>query len=747
MTSKSLSSENKTAEKNVKQKARQGAAFSALVAQNLKNNIWLILLGFVIMLFNYPVNMALRLSQITSRFERFGFIVRTESVSTTLSETGGIGGADGPASVFMAEKVGEYGKALSDAANRVLCGSDTLIFVIAAVAAVLCAAGMFRNVYSKQQTDLYQSLPVARGKRFFAGWFTGALVMAVCFALGLLAALICAAFYKTPDLMISEMLIVNAGTFLMFLLVYTAAVSVMLLAGNNPVGTGLIFFTWAAGPALSLIISALKTDYLTTVVNAYEGLAFLKYFSPVTYLAEYASYAASVPRLPAMTGTALIRYEQNLLPHTQRLVLLAAIVTAALFFAGMCFYRRRPAEGAGSSIVFSPARIFLRVFVTVSGALCFSLIGSAIESFAWSIFFALISGLILHAIMEIILHLDVKALFAHKTELLLCLAGSVLVLCVFRFDLTGYNHHVPELSEVSSAGVSVSRYRDSEKGAIADARERYGTAGSETFSPDGDRAYTAYFASGMDRMKITDETVLALIKELAEAGSAAIDRADAYEDTADERLVWVEIRWDLRNGKTDDREYRFEKAIVDEIFPDIFASEEYKEAAYPILSLSEEELGKFGLEIRTEAAEERLSELRERAAGGESAVTGYLYDETFQLLGYKYPKEKIVDLTGLSPELEAELLTALQADLREMALSDYDPDWGSYEHYDLNAVAPQDHLIYVPKEEILAAEYRRQQENQTLEDTGGYEYYDVYPIFQSFTHVRSVLEKYGIGLR
>ena len=93
MTSKSLSSENKN---------QKSSALGALILQNLRSHMALLLLGLVVMLFNYPVNLGMRLTEARQEYMVNGYLPEAEAAEmTAVSAEAVIGGADGPTSIFI----------------------------------------------------------------------------------------------------------------------------------------------------------------------------------------------------------------------------------------------------------------------------------------------------------------------------------------------------------------------------------------------------------------------------------------------------------------------------------------------------------------------------------------------------------------------------------------------------------------------------------------------------------------------
>ncbi|MDO4266517.1 MAG: DUF6449 domain-containing protein [Eubacteriales bacterium] len=742
MTLKSSSSEN-----NLK-KQKSGISFAELVRQNIRGNLWLVLLAFLVMLFNYPVNMAMQLSGVQQSFAHRGYVMTNDSYSVpddldpnsfTLSgDSSVIGGADGPTSVFVAEKTNELSEALTRTAKDVLFGDASLIMFIVAVAAALCAFAMFRYLYSRQQTDFYHSLPVSRTKRFFANYVSGILFMLVSYALGLLGAVIAAMFFQTQGLMLGLALVVNAHYMLLFLLIYTATVAAMLLAGSLAVGVLAAGWLWSAGPAASAVIMSLKETHFDTLYDAAGTEQKLQYLSPIKYLTEYTYYPHL---LTDMDKPVYMKRLTEIGPHISHVLTAALILTLAGMLVSLWLFQKRASESAGGSIAFRPVKPFVRIITAVLSALTLSMIGTGLDSLAWTMFFTVAGAVIVHAVMEIIIQQDVRKLFDHKPELLITVILSVGIVLGFQYDVTGCNRYVPETEDVSSAAVSVSNMLTDDTGATALAREAYGSLADGSFSPEEFDDYS--YDDVKKRMKLTDAESIEALRKAAFAGLSEWGTQNTWEGyDAGEQTFYTVINWRLKNGREDRRNYYLTEEALKELMDVLMGAEAYKEAVYPILSVNGNDVGLFGLQL---SGNDRID------ATDLPLIAGTGVQDRYYNAGANV--SPTLNLDGLySADIRRELLEALKTDLRELRYEDYDTEWLSMEYAERGIEEKHySYLIYIPQEEVLAAQYRIMGNSYgdkplSIEDIGGYQFYDIYPIFDSFTHVKEVLSEHNIKL-
>lgn len=812
MTLKSLSSENKNRQElqgvslqssgvsggsgngsrpEQERKASAGISFRQLVSQSIRGNLWLVLLALLTMLFNYPVNLAVQLTSLQQEFEQQGYTVTTTmmgaesgqaasvgaaaTITMTSDMSSVIGGADGPTSIFIAGKTTQYGESLSDLTNRVLIGSSSMITVIVVVAAALCAFAMFHYLYSRPQVDFYHSLPVSRTKRFCAHYLGGALIMAGSHLVGLLGVGVVALVFRVPELMLGPAVWVNASFFLLFLLIYTATIGALLMAGNLAVGALATVWLWSIGPAAAGVIYTLKSVHFDTLYDPAGAEQRLQYFSPVKYLFEYASYAFRLAEAGNTPAAQDAKRVAALAPHAAKVLMFAAALTALGFVVVMFLYRRRASERAGNAVAFHGVKAPVRILTTVLAALTLSLFGTALNSTAWTVFFTVVTAIIVHAVMEVIIQLDIKKLLAHKGELLFSIVLSVLIVGAFQFDVFGYNKYIPAASEIESAAVYTSYLgNQDEQDAVVCAEQEYGSVADGTFDENAllETRYYGYLSSNsvISRMQLTGTAEIETVRKLAELGleDRQITGGNPYvtylSDEGAQRQ-YIRIRYQLKNGRTEDRNYYLPEKELTEELQSLFMEPDYKEAAYPILKLAPKEAGTFGLKLSRTA----LEQTDEKALSELSELPATLSNQYY----YSDGEDHVLDLRGLSADIGEQLLSALQKDLENMKLSDCDPNWTAELNGDTEAKT-YSYLIYVPLEEQLAAEHRAQtaagaafasesasgsasesaptsasaeqsgETTRTGREYVDYWYFDVYPIYESFVNVREVLAAYGV---
>lgn len=721
------------------------ASMLAMIRENLQYNLGTLLLGLLVMLFNSPILMALSLSDLKRRLDD----VAVESVQLMSN--------NGATSVFMAEKITDIETRMSAAANELLSGATGLMAFIVPVAALLCARAMFIYLMNRPTVDFYLSEPVSRTKRFFANYFSGAVIMLICMVFGFVGSHIVAICFGVKDINVPAALLAQFGYLLIFLLLYSTFIIAIMLTGRPFAAVAAAVVIHGLGIAVYGILSGYFNLFETFSYKSVAGFEKLYYTTPLYYLIEFVSEISS---RAGVFGAGAIK-----------LMGITAVLDILLIAISAVLHRIRPSEACGRTLSFSRTALPLRLILSVVGGLLISFFGFTEPGIGWILFFLVLGTLIAHAICEISFNMDIRKLFSHKIEKLICVIAGAAFALVFILDPFGYDSYMPDTEDLESVAFS---YGGDFEGRLAIPLSDYELR-VETETPD--IKYTEKYyderPDELSRMAITEEpyveAVLSLLKIGADRASAINDNDNDIHERAQEtslpednfRVYSVDAVYRLKNGKVKYRTYVINNREIKEHMPEIFTSMEYKTALYPILELSENELspGIFGIEFKEPEFGKGLT-LRGELDGtslGVSAQSNIDWEDNVKV--YRLPED----------ELQAELLSALKQDITDMRYEDYyDWSYSVYKEVDDEGVERyhsdsdlyrgeqqegtyivDDVLHFVPASSVkLAAHYN----NISYEDIDGnirlnyvyYDYQDIYPIFESFDNVRAVLSERGL---
>ena len=544
--------------------------FFKYMKENTKQRIWNLALVLLLCFFTFPVTTALWSST----------AFRPENLNSSL-----------PADLALAQAQQDFTREML----RVYSMKGGALAFMLTLAAVVLAASGFAYLHSKKKTDFYHSLPIRREMLYAVTCLNGFLYMAVAY-IGFLTIAAVMIRAKGVPFDWGSLYLASVEHLCFFALVYMTAIMAMLLTGNLVVGllgTG-VLFSW--GPVICMTISAYFSEYFTTFYGDDSFLlALSERTSPVAWYVE-----ACMSSQPG------------------RMALGALIMAAVLFVLGMLLYRRRPSEAAGHAMAFPITEPIIRFLIVVPSSL---LLGAMFHSMmyedGWTVF-GLVCGLLLvSCIIEIIYHFDFRSLFAHKRQLLVSAIFVGVVFVIFRFDLFGYDRYLPATEKLASGGI----YCDL---LDPEATSQYHSTVEYTEGWYGVTFDAMPSSTLAGQMQISDDQGLELLHTIAAQGvhdaAEARDRflrghGRSYEvEEGDATFHNVTIAWHLRNGRTVYRSYLVNVSGVREALEAVYDLDAYKEAMYPVLSLTADDVAGINYKEEDECSHVKLSGADVKAA-------------------------------------------------------------------------------------------------------------------------------------
>ena len=181
------------------------SSFWASMRENLKRRDWTVLLCMLVMFLVLPVSQAMAVSVNRQKVEAGGSYYMA-----------GSNGREWVAETFM--------NAIS---------FDIRLVAVFAAFAVLFAIQGFSWLYSRKKTDMYMSVPVSSGKRYFTIYLNGIGIFAGCYFCTLLMVL---AVGAALGVLSGKTILVALGAFLcnmiFFAAVYNLSVIAVMMTGN-----------------------------------------------------------------------------------------------------------------------------------------------------------------------------------------------------------------------------------------------------------------------------------------------------------------------------------------------------------------------------------------------------------------------------------------------------------------------------------------------------------------------------------
>lgn len=319
---------------------------------------------------------------------------------------------------------GEVASRITDTAQLV---NKFLIPLISGVGAVLLGIQGFLWIDNKKQLDFYESLPVSRSGRFwnivlnsyviYAGAYLAAMLigMLVVFVLG----------GGSSELMTMDIRYFVKGL-CFFTAVFGAVILAMMLTGNGVIAVLMTIVLLTYEMVLNITLSSYCSSMLPTYADS--GIV-TSLFSPI--------------RLAISSGAGMLGMIWNLCSGVI-LLLLAFIV-----------YYHRKNEDAGKPVLHAPVRAGFKLAVAIEAGLLIGIIFYSVGGDIPCVAFGIIAAVVMGGIMEVVYGMDIRCMVRKMYTTLLAAACVVLIFCVFRFDLVGYNSWVPDANQVESAYITM----------------------------------------------------------------------------------------------------------------------------------------------------------------------------------------------------------------------------------------------------------------------------------------------------
>ncbi len=568
--------------------------FFKLQKEDLKRRIWVIALLFLGFFFAYPVNLALIMENAqNSQFTMYNGY-------TPLVDTG--------TPEYLAKVLEYKTKAVLDIVSY---GNFLPLFIMVTAAVVIGAAG-FAYLHNQKKVDFYHSLPVRREMLYLVYHVDGILILAGTYLIHLLVLTAAAAAYGvSPAKFMGTMLFGFFMNLLYYIVTYETVIVAMMLTGKIIVGllATAVFFSFF--PAVGALLEGFENIFFITAGQVPNEAV----FEALGHLSPVGAYIMSLADISVGKTVAAV----------QILGLLIAILSGGIL--GLELYRKRPMEAAGKAMAFKKTMAPIRILIVLAAGMGTSMFFWTLQSrLRWGLFGMVVGILLSHCIIEIIYQADFKKLFSHKRQLIVCVAAGILFFLSFRYDWYGYDRFIPEEGNIASAGLELS------------IDENFLNWYAHAVEEDGKWVvkHTSNYDFVKDHMQLTDtDTVLAIAREgvaqMAEERKAhfdqsygisvartsglvvqetaaantvsVIDGADGptsifaagkigSEDNELEKdmTISVNVLYSLKNGKQVRRRYNVSLNSIMSAYDKVYALEEYKKGLYPVFEEKPEDI-------------------------------------------------------------------------------------------------------------------------------------------------------------
>ncbi|MDO4291614.1 MAG: DUF6449 domain-containing protein [Eubacteriales bacterium] len=412
-------------------------------------------------------------------------------------------------------------------------GFSTLQAGLAAFFAVLFAVQGFCWLYSRQKTDLYMSVPVSLPKRYVLLWANGIFVYGIAsFVSLLLSWAVGAGFSLLSSWTAAYSLVVWGMNLLAFTAMYHVALIAAMLTGNvltAILGCSVLFLYESAA---RLLLDALKSMFYYSYCRADSDR-----LRESPWLTPFIGYLDFSGEIWYQGGGPAVRDGSGWLGPLAREAALLAFAAILAGLAAYWLFRRRKTESYQQSVVFAPLRVAAELFLVIPASVAVGITAGKLANDRGVFLFGgcLLGALAGHGLIRLVYKRELTAMLGGKLTALVCLAGSLLCLCFFRFDWAGYDAYLPELTELASVSVAQEMTPDS-----------FGYYTEPFF---GNGVYQSLEDRILERMNSAEEetmeTVLSLAKKWREEGMPG---AKPGTELSDDSGCWV-ARFSLKNGR------------------------------------------------------------------------------------------------------------------------------------------------------------------------------------------------------
>lgn len=552
-----------------------GNLFFKLMKEDLKRRLWAIGFSVLALFFAMPMAAAMGIGEIGNQYKQW-----------LISGTGYENIV--PEALRQAQ--------ILRLAGEILGFENYALFMMVGAAAMILGLTGFLYLHSKKQIDFYNSLPVKREMLFTVKFLDGFLIILAAYLINMFAAfgIFCGNGIAAGDLfkmMFASFMVNMIG----FLLIYVVMVIAVLLTGNlfiSILGAGVLY---GYMPAVSLLIEGLKSLFFVTRGREGDVYWLAKYGSPIGYFTKLAGAGLETFHSDQFYddidyGFSRIHqmYLQSTADSGAELLKLCGIgIFAVVILAGIALvlYRIRPSEAAGKAMSFkktqAPIKILLLVPMTVTTTV-----------FLWSIYYSgiwaavgFVLGLVLTScLIEIIYHFDFMKLFANPVQTVLGGVIALLVLGTFWMDVFGYDSYIPDEKDFVSASIDMN----------LDNEPDWGLPYRNGDSYDWRYMNSSDYADA--NMKLTDYDVVRAFAEKAvenakQQRNQQIKGDGSYSYRNDGGyMIYVKAGYRQKNGKTVYRSYRITRSVLGSTLDEIYATKEYKDGIYPVMSYQPENI-------------------------------------------------------------------------------------------------------------------------------------------------------------
>ena len=428
--------------------------------------------------------------------------------------------------------------------------------------AALIALTGFYYLFDPVKVDFFECQPFSRKQRFrliyLDGVFIFELPFLICF---LLTLAIAAGMHGLDSVVLAEAWIQFLRINLCAFATYNLTILAVMLCGNLVSSIFVTVFLHVIDLACHYELDLFERAYFPT----YAGeRAPLLAWSPIYHMEMAYRNASSYYRDCQMTDSLLRRLLGNVWKEDLGELVFALLV----LFLVVHLYRKRKAESAGHSVLHRPVRIILRISCGITVSLFIADLLCSVLTYnntIWSMLPYLVActmtaAVLITGFMESVFENNIRAFFNGTWQMVVAAAVSVFILCVFQFDLIGYNTYIPKADDVSYAVIET----DAGSGYIG-------------ISYKNNSGYMDVSQLESEYMRLTN---IRQVEKLAAIGQRQIVSRQITSDNSATADGWtMKVIYHMKNGQTVSRSLLITPDVDPDLMNSIFGSTEFIEGS------------------------------------------------------------------------------------------------------------------------------------------------------------------------
>ena len=500
-------------------------SYLARLLENGKRRVWLLVVAVLLFVVALPIYTAMEISMIQAMEEGIGFIRMQEMLYDQIAQ------------MFQ---------------------FNIAMAFLGGCFAVLSGIQGFSYLYDRSKIDFYHSKPVKTSQRFFSIWLNGVLIYTIPFIVGNILNVLLAATSGVLDmaLIISlcEAIILSIASYLS---IYSIVILAVMMTGK---------------PLITLMGICVFLFYEMALRAIIAGLCSFSFHF-------YYGYNSDDWYRPLLSPFHMMdRYWDEEIGFFMTMVLFLVFAAAVLVLAYWC-YKKRPSELAGSAMTFQGIKPVIKIGVSVPVALVAGLATAGLMGYSpldgsGSPFFPILLGALFvvlsNALIQVIFEADIKGMVHKKRHIVISAVLTVIIMVVFRYDLTGYDNRIPELDTIESVSI------------VTESSQRYSRSFyDENMKQLNKEEYTDKY------MRLTGEDA----ENIRNLALLSIEQYQKYPNReafcqSEEEYAYVIYKFRLKNGNLVSREIPvlLRDASTRELIAKIESSEEFIRYNEPAMS-------------------------------------------------------------------------------------------------------------------------------------------------------------------